>query len=408
MIIKDKAWNRYISVLRQLNTKAADEMIRYMGQSGTMYFDGNYVLTAQDRKRLIDHAYAVATKYGEGAAAAACEMYDAIAFLQNAPVPAAVPAETAAYGEVAKTVNGTLKENPQIVPSAVGRLVKRTGADTTLQNALRDGAEFAWVPHGDTCAFCITLASRGWQKMSKNALKNGHAEHIHSNCDCTYAIRFNDSLNVEGYDPQVYKDMYYGAEGNTPTERINAMRRKFYAENKATAGTGSVAEEFIPKSVINNFEKEHFNDNVESGLLITNTGEEIALNGVEHHVVGDKSIIEKMDGGTFTHNHPLEVTFSDNDVLNGIVNGNLKELRAITSKGNIYILLNENVTIENRRKFLTFYSQARRKANNLANEKIRRGELKQENKEQFINERLEKWLAENADNYGLIYKKEKL
>lgn len=27
-----------------------------------------------------------------------------------------------------------------------------------LKNALRDGAEFAWVSNGDTCAFCMTLA----------------------------------------------------------------------------------------------------------------------------------------------------------------------------------------------------------------------------------------------------------
>ena len=27
--------------------------------------------------------------------------------------------------------------------------------------------------------------------------------------------------------------MYYGAEGRTPRERINAMRREFYAENRA-------------------------------------------------------------------------------------------------------------------------------------------------------------------------------
>lgn len=49
----------------------------------------------------------------------------------------------------------------------VSRLVKRAGADTTLKNAQRDGAEFAWVPHGDSCAFCLTLASRGWQRASQ-------------------------------------------------------------------------------------------------------------------------------------------------------------------------------------------------------------------------------------------------
>lgn len=68
--------------------------------------------------------------------------------------------------------------------------------------------------------------------MSKKALKNGHAEHIHSNCDCTYAIRFDGSTTIEGYDPEEYKAKYDAAEGDTPQERINYMRRQQYAEKK--------------------------------------------------------------------------------------------------------------------------------------------------------------------------------
>ena len=116
--------------------------------------------------------------------------------------------------------------------NAVGRLVKMAGADTTLYNAMRDGSQFAWIPAGDTCAFCITLASRGWQNISKKALKNGHAEHIHANCDCTYAVRFSERDNVAGYNPEEYEGMYYAADGNTPKERINYLRRDAYAKNK--------------------------------------------------------------------------------------------------------------------------------------------------------------------------------
>ena len=65
--------------------------------------------------------------------------------------------------------------------------------------------------------------------MSKKALDGGHAEHIHSNCDCTYAIRFDGKSTIEGYDPEEYRRQYYGAEGDTPQERINYMRRQQYA-----------------------------------------------------------------------------------------------------------------------------------------------------------------------------------
>ena len=71
--------------------------------------------------------------------------------------------------------------------------------------------------------------------MSKNALRNGHAEHIHANCDCQYAVRFNDNTSIEGYDPDKYREMYENAEGSTPQEKINSMRRMKYQENKRAA-----------------------------------------------------------------------------------------------------------------------------------------------------------------------------
>lgn len=232
MKITDRQWNRYISVLRELNNKAAEDMIKFMTSHNITKVGNAYVLSKQERKTLIDYAYALATKYGEGAAAAAAEMYDAIAMASKANVPPAVPAPTATYDEVAKAVNGTLKQSPDIVPGAVSRLVKTAGVDTTMQNALRDGAYWAWVPRGETCSFCIMLASNGWQKASKKALKNGHAEHIHANCDCTYVVRFGDNLFVEGYDPQQYLDMYNDADGTRWQDKLNSMRRDFYAENK--------------------------------------------------------------------------------------------------------------------------------------------------------------------------------
>lgn len=106
-------------------------------------------------------------------------------------------------------------------------MVKRAGADTTLKNARRDGAQWAWVPHGDTCPFCITLASRGWQTASAKTLKGDHAEHIHSNCDCEFAVRFHSGTNVAGYDPEKYLKQYRDAGSD-----VNAMRRIDYAANR--------------------------------------------------------------------------------------------------------------------------------------------------------------------------------
>lgn len=216
MKLTQAAWDDYISRLSQLNQKAGQLMRDYIDRHGTA-----------DTADLIAYAYGLVTKYGEGSAELACQMYDALAEAQGALVPAAEPAETASYNEVARMVNATKDQNPANLPNGVSRLVKRAGADTSLRNAARDGAEWAWVPHGDTCPFCITLASNGWQKASDKVLKGGHAQHIHANCDCEFAIRFDHRTTVAGYDPEKYLAQYNVAGGD-----INAMRRIDYAARK--------------------------------------------------------------------------------------------------------------------------------------------------------------------------------
>lgn len=183
--------------------------------------------TKEGIKAATDVAYALATKYGEGAAALSCEMYDALSELTGANVPPAEPAETATYGDAAKTVQGILKhsKDPGYIGSGVGRLVKLVGVDTTIKNGMRDGAQFAWIPSGDTCPFCLMLASNGWRSISKKSLKNGHAEHIHSNCDCTYAIRHDSVSNIAGYDPDKIMARFDNVEGSTWDEKLKNMRK---------------------------------------------------------------------------------------------------------------------------------------------------------------------------------------
>ena len=231
MRITATAWAAYTQQLAKLNKKAGQLMADYIAAHGT-----------GDTDAFIAYAHALVTKYGEGSAELACQMYDALAAAAKAGVPAAEPAQPASYGEVARMVQATKASQPQM-QQGVSRLVKRAGADTTLKNALRDGAEWAWVPQGDTCAFCLTLASRGWQKASQAAIKGGHAEHIHANCDCEYAIRFDGRSTVAGYDPDKYLRQYRAADGDinklrrvnyaANKERINAQKRAAYAARKA-------------------------------------------------------------------------------------------------------------------------------------------------------------------------------
>lgn len=222
MYISTKDWQAFVRKLSRINQAAGDAVKAYVAKNGFT-----------DVKALINYAYHIADQYGSASASLAALMYDTVTELEGAFYPAAELAASPTYGDVAKAVNGTLKtsQNPEELGGCVARLVKMCGQDTLLHNAMRDGAQFAWIPSGDTCPFCIMLASRGWQYMSAKALKGGHCEHIHSHCDCTYMIRHSSDFNVKGYDPDKYLEQYNNADGAGWRNKVNAMRREQYAKD---------------------------------------------------------------------------------------------------------------------------------------------------------------------------------
>lgn len=221
MKLSRKEWNKYVTRLSAINKTASRRMQAWIDTNGT-----------DDIEALVAYAHALTTAYGEAASATACEMYDEISTVQKAHVPPAVPKQPQNIKYVEKAVRGTLDRAPSTVPDTVSEMVKRTGAETTLKNAKRDGAYFAWVPNGDSCAFCITLASNGWRRASKKTVEGDHKDHIHANCDCEFAISFNGPGNIEGYDPEKYREMYDNAEGDNWRDKVNSMRRADYAVNK--------------------------------------------------------------------------------------------------------------------------------------------------------------------------------
>ena len=368
MQITAKTWNEYITRLSRLNQKAGQLMRQYIDTHGT-----------GDADALITYAAALVTKYGEGSAELACQMYDALAEAANAGVPAAEPAEPADYGEVARMVNATKNQNPANLPNGVSRLVKRAGADTTLKNAVRDGAEWAWVPHGDTCPFCITLASNGWQKASSKVLKGGHADHIHANCDCEFAIRFDHNTTVAGYDPDKYLKQYRDAGGD-----INKMRRVNYAANKERINAQKRAA-YAARRLREQANRGILDDIMGGYLLVTEQSIEAVqpftcrvldeagqqalarahrelLQAAAAHPVGtevaccygldmqplSKIIISGQQGRVripdqdvpyiAAHTHPSGLTFSPSDIRRFALRENMRMLTAVGNDGTVYAI----------------------------------------------------------------------
>lgn len=219
------SWKEYRDKLAKISDTAADMMQKYVLENG---FEIN--------QEMIDYAYALSTKYGEAAGALTADYYDSMREYWNAiehgntPWKAAEVADTATRIEVMRAISAATEAT---APGAVHKLVKQVSADTVAKNAIRDGAEWAWIPGpGETCAFCLTLASRGWQRASKKMLKNGHVEHIHGNCRCTFGVRFSSQMDVEGYAPDRYLEKYENADGSSWKAKVNSMRREQYAQNK--------------------------------------------------------------------------------------------------------------------------------------------------------------------------------
>ena len=361
MQITARAWNEYITRLSRLNQKAGQLMWEYM--------DGH---PEADTDALIRYAYALVTKYGEGSAELACQMYDALAEAQGIALPAAEPAPTATYGEVTGMVKAT-QDSPSNLQSGVSRMVKQAGADTTVHNAIRDGAEWAWVPHGDACPFCRMLASNGWQKASKNLLKKGHAQHIHANCDCEFAVRFSRDFDVSGYDPEKYLRQYRAAGSDVNAMRridyaarkdaINAQKRAAYAARKNFSVYSSLNMEPKPVTMQSISNVKAFScdtldaagqqqlKNAHKRLLMTASKQPLGVEVGRAYDLNMKPLTKELTGAAerstvsvpkqnvpyiVIHTHPDSNIFSQRDLSNFANNVNLKILTAVGHDGHVY------------------------------------------------------------------------
>lgn len=361
MKLTQAAWDEYISRLSRLNQKAGQLMREYM--------DGH---PEADTDALIRYAYALVTKYGEGSAELACQMYDALAEAQGVTLPAAEPAPTATYGEVTGMVKAT-QDSPPSLQQGVSRMIKQAGADTTTRNAIRDGAEWAWVPHGDACPFCRMLASNGWQRASKNLLKKGHAQHIHANCDCEFAVRFSREFDVSGYDPEEYLRQYRDAGSDVNAMRridyaarkdaINAQKRAAYAARKNFSVYSSLNMEPKPVTMQSISNVKAFScdtldaagqqqlKNAHKRLLMTASKQPLGVEVGRAYDLNMKPLTKELTGAAerstvsvpkqnvpyiVIHTHPDSNIFSQRDLSNFANNVNLKMLTAVGHDGHVY------------------------------------------------------------------------
>lgn len=135
--------------------------------------------------------------------------YDARSFTGHVPQAT----EKAVRGIVQQGVDGDLKGMAGQLMKRIDYEVKKAAGETVMQNARRDSRRprFARVPGGgETCDFCIMLASRGFVYRSEASA--GELNHYHANCRCRIVPGFGDNPSVAGYDPDYYLQLWKNQE----------------------------------------------------------------------------------------------------------------------------------------------------------------------------------------------------
>ena len=185
---------------------------------------------------------ALVSRYGDMAATAAAEWYEAIRAAQLGgsfyATLGASASERAIHSAVGYAVAAA---DPAQVPSrllgSLQRLVTYSERTTIGYNASRDRARprFARVPQGaKTCAWCSMLASRGFDYGSRQSAGDqgrGVGDDFHDDCDCRIVPEWGDEGGLEGYDPDRYLNMYEAARDapgpGDPASVASRMRAMF-------------------------------------------------------------------------------------------------------------------------------------------------------------------------------------
>lgn len=130
----------------------------------------------------------------------------------------------------------------QAVQSVITESVKQRAADEIGARAMEAKGRgkrvgFARVPVGDTCAYCVMLASRGFDYISEKTA----ARASHDGCDCV-VVPFHNADTIPGYQRQLqqYRDQYDAARQLTkdPPPELQARFDEAKAKHEADYAAG--------------------------------------------------------------------------------------------------------------------------------------------------------------------------
>ena len=167
-------------------------------------------------------ASAIAEQYGLIASELGAQWYDLCTRLANIDAdPAELSeADSGSIRERAKSMTEKYSDHPiqevlnRFLQNEIQNSIRITG-DANLWRDYERGlvsGKWARVPVGDTCAWCLMLASQGAWYLSKESALGNNGGHYHDGCNCI-AVYHADANDIPNYANLLrYKRMYYDAE----------------------------------------------------------------------------------------------------------------------------------------------------------------------------------------------------
>ena len=200
----------YSNALNQISSRARESL-----SSALMQIDYDMPI-ADIRNAVITVMQAACGASSTMSARLAADFYDGLRASfgiadEYKAVPDSQRVPEATSGAVRAFVQDLVDNKPleQFVGKCTDRIdyeTRKAANECVASNAKNDPKKPRWarIPTGiETCKFCIMLASRGFVYHTEET-----ASHAHANCDCRIVPSWDKSPTVQGYDPELYYDMW--------------------------------------------------------------------------------------------------------------------------------------------------------------------------------------------------------
>ena len=179
-----------------------------------------YVYDGMDADEMAEAAANVAAKYSRMGCELGAQWYDICSEAAGLDVEPAeyedvdIDALTERAHSVVARPGDSKATLDMFLQNAIAESIRATGYANLWRDYRRGmaGGKWARVPVGDTCAWCLLLASQGAWYISEESALGKHAGHYHDGCDCV-AVYHADAESIAGYSAlESYKAAYYDAE----------------------------------------------------------------------------------------------------------------------------------------------------------------------------------------------------